>query len=290
MYTNLKIKKYGIIKKNALIGLMFFVATIGFYIKPTCVIVLMAICFMEIWSFLFVSNKVKIRQLRVLPIIIVCVLIGICINKAAIAYVHYEKDDTRRVPVTHYIMMGLNEKTDGTFYRNDVTGTSKRDSYKKKQKYNIRIIKKRLKKMGIKGYLRFQKRKMLVNYNDGTFAWGREGAFYDYAKKREGKVEKWIWSFIHLDGANFEYYGRFAQTIWITMLFLMMFMNIQNWGKYEDYKVVCVMAIVGITIFVSIFEARARYLFLYSTYYVVCFVMGVDSFIHRFVGKAKDNK
>lgn len=53
--------------------------------------------------------------------------------------------------------------------------------------------------------------------------------------------------------------------------------KIANIDKKDLY--VIVMTIIGITLFLLLFEARARYLFLYSPYWILLVVIGIQNFI-----------
>ena len=63
-------------------------------------------------------------------------------------------------------------------------------SYKTKEerkKANFKVVKERLKDYGVIGLFNHQVKKTLVNYNDGTFAWSREGTFYlNIQEKNQG--------------------------------------------------------------------------------------------------------
>ena len=291
LYTHIKKidkeeRKISNLKRMIIWGIIFFLGILGFYIKPTIVIALMAVCFAEIWQFLFAPLKVKIGRLKVLPVILLFVLLAVLIHKGSYKYIGFERDMNREFPMTHYLMVGNNTVNDGTYFRDDVTRTSNEHTYEDKMKVNLQTVKERLKEMGLKGYIVFQSRKTLVNYNDGTFAWSKEGGFYDYmGEPKNDGLAKWLRTVIVVDGKHYRDYACVEQIIWITVLALMFLINFRKWGNYSGPELVNFMSIIGITLFLALFEARARYLFLYSTFYVVGAIIGLNALIDRLESK-----
>ena len=60
--------------------------------------------------------------------------------------------------------------------------------------------------------------------------------------------------------------------------------------KEFDYNTtVAYLALIGLTIFTLLFEARARYLYLYSPYYIILAVIGIEA-VYKKYQTIKDNK
>lgn len=256
---------------------------IGFLIKPTCIIIFVAICMVELWNWLFISRKDKIRQLQIIPIMLFAFFLVICLKNAAYTYIGFEKDVDRAEPLTHFAMMGLNPTTNGTYFGEDVEYTTSFPTHDEKVAGNIKMIKKRLKEYGFAGYYRFLCIKTLINYNDGTFSWGLGGDFFGYASLDGGNAfQRKLKSLFYNQGKNYGKLSCMQHSIWITLLFMMIFLlKRKKWEGYSADLIVAVMTIIGITLFTMIFEARARYLFLYAPIFIILGISGLHEVINR---------
>ena len=74
-------------------------------------------------------------------------------------------------------MMGLNPEKKGVYSAEDVRYSRSFVTASERTQANIAVGKQRLQEMGFFGTLKQLAQKMLTLYNDGTFAWGKEGNF-----------------------------------------------------------------------------------------------------------------
>ena len=65
-----------------------------------------------------------------------------------------------------------------------------------------------------------------------------------------------------------------AQVIWIIVLLLSVFGFFRRKATKEEC--VTYVAVLGISLFLLIFECRGRYLFLYSPYYILMSIWGIQ--------------
>ncbi len=243
----------------------------GYYIKPTVIIVLLAIIIVELLTNLrrilnFRKWNLKV-VLKNISLSLLGFLVVFSINAAARVYVeYYQVPNVVEFKLVHFIAMGLNEETQGIFNGSDVD-----DSIKYGMNQNIDKIKKRLSERSLKEHLDFFSKKTLVNYNDGSFAWGKEGAFFLNVKKQSHPIKKFINNIFTHDGSFYKVYLLIAQWFWLTLLFYIPFCVKKANSKKE---LVVMLTLIGITLFLTLFEARARYLYCYSPIYVVAFVLG----------------
>ena len=124
----------------------------------------------------------------------------------------------------------------------------------------------------------------MTNYNDGTFAWSVEGGFYlTVLEAPNDSSAKILRDIYYYDGLYYKNYATCQQSIWITILFfiLLAVKRIASTDKKDIY--VIVLAIIGITLFLLLFEARARYLFLYSPYYILLAVVGIKNLLPLYI-------
>ena len=271
-----------------LIGLCSY---LGYLIKPTVIIVLIAITIIEVLRLL---TKIKIkdnRTKRVKKVVknIVFVLIGmflVLILKFGLSKVtNYKPDNKYEVSLYHYLMMGINEETTGAYNGDDVVNSISQNSYEERIEYNKKIFLERLESMSPKDLLEFYTKKLLVNYNDGTLAWGREGGFYDIVNNKDDRLANIMKNFYYNDGSLFYIFTNIMQFIWIFILVFIFICAVLK--KFDKNISVVFLSLFGLTIFTLLFEARARYLYLYSSFYIIIAVLGIEALI---CGKNKIEK
>lgn len=255
-----------------------FLSLLGCYIKPTVIIILIAIILIELVVNLRIFLNLKTWNYKKVCknafFSLLGFLVVICINSAAKVYIGYNKvQNVYEFKLIHFIAMGLNEDTQGIFNGEDVA-----DSINYGMDQNIDKIKKRLSERNLKEHVDFFSKKTLVNYNDGSFAWGEEGAFFFNLENSNNPIKKAINNIITPDGKFYKVYLLVVQWFWLALLFF-----IPSCVKYKNNKneLVIMVTIIGITLFLTMFEARARYLYCYSPIYVTAFVLGITNSLNR---------
>lgn len=172
-------------------------------------------------------------------------------------------------------MMGLNKESNGVYSRDDLVLSISCKTKKERMKVNMEVALGRIKNMGPKGYFKFLSKKMLTNYDDGTFGWGAEGDFYSKVPELQNRsVAPGLRSFYYNDGKYHIIYSTIVHGIWVlTVVGCWIQMLIAVFKKNSENNVYRVMslALVGITIFELLFEARARYLYIYVPIYILVF-------------------
>ena len=257
----------------------------GYLIKPTGIIILIAIAIIEIYKALFnFKNKEKIKEYSKNILFLLCgVLIVFALNFGIKKTINYEVNKDNSFSLWHYLMMGLSQDTTGCFNSGDVTESLAIDTYENRIDKNKAKFIDRAKELSGKKATTFYLKKLLVNYNDGTFAWGKEGWFYKTLKENDSNLSKKLKSFYYNDGENFKIFTSIMQTIWVMIIILIVITSILT--KIDNKKSVIFLSIIGLTLFTLLFEARARYLYLYSTYYIILAVIGVEIINKIKIGK-----
>ena len=123
--------------------------------------------------------------------------------------------------------------------------------------------------------------KAVVNFNDGSFAWGREGDFYQEIFEKDNLFANALRSYFYHDGDSFNNFLLSRQILWMIVLSLMV-SSIFNRKRDEEVfiQIIC----IGIILFNMIFEARARYLFAYVPYFVLLATLSFNDWV-EFNGK-----
>lgn len=150
---------------------------------------------------------------------------------------------------------------------------------KKEQDANIREAGNRIKEYGIYGFLEHLVKKTLMNYSDGTWAWGMEGEFYrEYLEPKNQILSPFIRDFYYNEGGRFSYFISYAQSMWMLLLggcVCCVFVDRKKQG-IDHAKLVLFLSILGLTVFELLFEARARYLYCYIPIYILIANVGLD--------------
>lgn len=265
--------------------LIGFFSFLGYTIKPTSIIILIVIFINE--SIQFQHNKnchslerkcgnISILLLSIIPIMI--------INNYLVIKTGSDLDANRKLSPLHYLMMGLNSETLGVYSGEDVSFSASFYPLEERNKANINKIQERLENFGFFGYIDFLSKKALVNFSDGSFAWGAEGNFFEEIPYRNNKVSTFLSDLFYPGGWFYQIYLTIAQLFWFTTFLLLLgaFLSYTD----EDYKVtVVVLSILGIIGFVMAFEARARYLINHLPFFTIGAGIGISNITKHFVNK-----
>ena len=276
------------IKKYILSFLLGMLMLIGIFIKPTVIIMPIAIIIIGILNL----NKEKIKNIVYSIIVMIFFIMG-----CGISYLGYNiqknqifgeliskqaQEDFKR-SYTHFLMMGMQERQNdvigdgknqtlyGTYNVQDDLNTYSIKGYKEKQEYNLKIIKERLKNFGIIGYIKFLYNKANWILSDGTFYYGYEGTWIVDGYQNKNKVAKIVQKFITVDSKAYKYItANIMQISWLIILLGLMLSYSKEKNEYLD---IGKLAIIGIILFILIFEGRARYLVNYIPIFIF---IGVD--------------
>ena len=123
---------------------------------------------------------------------------------------------------------------------------------------------------------------------DGNFFAGRESE--DFGTLQKTAMTGLIWRFIMPDGKDHGKYSSFLQMIWLTVLLLDLVCGIMtavSLFRREDKTASCLtgsnvifavmLSLTGLFLFELLFEAKARYLFIYTPYYLMAAVCGAHA-------------
>ncbi len=248
-------------------GLIFFFSIIGYYIKPSAIIVLIAILLIKLLKHHHQTprNINKDFWLRLLAISngIICALL---IKYISYSHINYQQIKTATpVNFTHYLAMGQNEENYGQFLATDYQECYHSHESDLEKFFN------RFTNRSLIGQASFFLRKLLVNFDDGSFAWGGEGEFYKEIPKRDNPISNTITNFYYNDGVNNQIFLQTEQMLWIFVLFGCIFIYKKKLSLQES---VLQLSLIGIFVFVMIFEARARYVFCFAPMFIVCAMLG----------------
>lgn len=300
------------ITRIILILLFTNLSILGYYIKPQIIIISIAYVIIKILNisylkYLVIKNKNKdcknnrrVRKERIKKEIIYYIIVSILIIiTGCIIYTHIRKannsmginvDKEKRFNITHYAMLGWNPESKGIFTIKDENFSGKYEKLKDREKANLEELKRRITEMGLGGVINQIARKILTNYNDGTFS---GVATFVYIRKEyniEGinkELSEFLKNIYYEKGKYNMIYTQIMQCLWIGILIFNMFSY--NDGKSTKISIV-ILGIIGLFIFEILFEARSRYIFIYVPLYIFLGVIGLKNVLSFFVVKIKGIK
>lgn len=243
---------------------------------------LIAIVIIEIWTFFFLTNAGKKKKSIIIVTLIATFFLSNIFYTLIINHTQIKLNKENTFGVTHFVMMGLNNERDGVYNGKDVEYSASFVTSSERKKANIEVIKERLNNFGILNYMKFLSKKALVNYGDGTFAWGVEGNFY---KKLYPDKNSWISpmlkSFFYSGRKNYDKTSTFQQAIWIGVIVSMLGLLFIKQCCMNNKIAVLMLSILGLTVFELLFESRARYLYIYAPIYIILSILGLKNVVFQ---------
>ncbi len=257
------------------------VCFVGYFIKPTVLLTLMVLVFFEVVHFLANLKGIEGKRKKIASFVIPLIagtVVALLLRYGVEDMTGFTPDKTRSVTPIHYFMMGLNKESTGGYNQADVNLSFSYADVKERNSEDFKEAMRRIKEMLPFKIVGFEAQKILNNFNDGTFAWGHEGDFYWGYYQKDNDFAKTARSYVYHTGDNFGKFVAFMQCFWMGTLCLCMLVVIKP--KEADFKKNAIMmTMLAIMAFLTIFEARARYLYLYSPVIYLTAAIGLDRLI-----------
>ena len=251
--------------------LMSICGTIGFFIKPTILIVLLSIIIIEIFSKNLKEKPLltKTGFMHITAFISGIILAFFC-KFAANTFIDFHQNESMApVSFIHYLAMGQNEENCGIYLLQDVEEAKYGKLFELKKFINRIISRNPIES------ITFFTRKLLVDYNDGTFAWSTEGTFYYEIPARNCDISTSLTNYFYESGDYYRIFTQINQAIWIfTLVGCIFIIKIKQTKKILTLE----LSLIGLFFFVMLFEARARYLFCYVPFFIISSSLGYRQF------------
>ncbi|MGN1299293.1 MAG: ABC transporter permease [Candidatus Scatovivens sp.] len=264
-------------KKNILICIIMSIVTyIGIKIKMTVIIVFIAIVIDMI-----LNKRIKNVCIQILSFVV----IFLSFNFLFTTYVEnnskfeFKYNNYGNIPITHWIMMGIEDPTADNTGRNSYGGYNSKD-YKKTlsfenaeqaKNFNIKEIKSRIEKYGLLGYSKYLLKKAVNCWGDGTY--------FSSVKINIESVHKSdiLYSIFGINQKNYDYYLYFAQGVQFAFFICLLITSIKSILKCKFNNSYIRVAIFGIMIFLLIWENRSRYLLNFIPLFIIIIIEFMNS-------------
>lgn len=273
-------------KKMLWIILSLFLAMMGGFIKPSLYIVIVAIGIIEM---LGVLEKFKEN------IIWLCITCGLLVifSVGTVKYKEYiitniglEFNQEVEQSWHHYFLMGLNEETTGGYNSEDVGLVGEyQDNKAERIKTELKLATDRIAERGFAGTIYFWLRKMVMTFNDGTFGWRTEvwvDSYYDELAS-DNDWTQFLRS-IYWEGSLVGVYNTICQFLWIFVIVCIPGVCFVKGDTRKKY-IILTIVFLGIFMYQMLFEARARYLFVFLPVLILISACGIEEYTNILLRK-----
>lgn len=274
--------------KYLYILLAIAVGMAGGMIKPTVFIVVIAILGTEIICFL---SDYKKRWLYILTeLLLVAVLIGGCrayknhlIDEIGLIY-----NEEIEFSWQCYFYMGLNENSTGSYSADDsaIVGEFQTSKSERNSAAIERAVE-RIKNRGVFGSIYFYLKKLVMTFNDGLFGWKTEVWVHDeypVPMTSNTALTQRLRSIFRGNGFGYDVggYNTLCQLVWIFSIMGIPGICLCKGKKKEEYGVL-IISFLGIFFYQMLFEARARYLFVFLPLILPIAICGIQQYTYCIV-------
>ncbi|MDE6924118.1 MAG: hypothetical protein K2P59_02500 [Acetatifactor sp.] len=266
-----------------------FAALIGYQMKPTCIFPLFAAIILYLPGYL---PELR-RRWKELMILLLSCLVFWGAAQGIVFLVQYNLsfrlDPEQKLPVNHYIMMGLNTDTSGGFSAEDRNFAVSIPTYEEKKRLTWEEIAFRWEQMTASQKKEHYLTKLIYIMNNGTFSWGDEGVFFFSVPEHDNSLNDVYREVFYPEGKYFTFYCELAQIIWLQILLgiVLLFLDLKNQTFQKAFLVI---VLCGLLTFLMLFEARARYLILYSPAFLILSLHGYEGLFSRILRRCTRGK
>ena len=249
LYLAIKCIKADNIKKKILFGilsgLIFF---IGLKIRIVVVILLIAIL-----ALILINKEIK-HKLKIYLALLIGLAVGLLGFKVAYSCFDINLNSNEAFPITHWLMMGLNEEHTGGYNGYDHDLTFNEETYEEKKEANIEEIKTRLKELGPIGLIKLEGAKIARTWSSGNYG--------VYAKLNNTSDGTGIYEYLGGYG-NTNIFLKYSLQILKTYISCMILLGLITRFRKKDttyhYEDIIYIALFGAILFYILWEAAQRY-------------------------------
>ena len=258
--------------------LILVVSFLGYKIKPQTIILLISIIAIQFITISFKKNLFIHLFKSFIPAFAVILMLNFGISKA-INSLPFDINPNLSFGMSHFLMMGLNEETNGSFSGDDVIFSSSFKTKEDRQKANLKESFHRLKSFTPYTMGKHIMKKTLSNYGDGTFGWGQEAGQYFYKitfPDKQPGISSFIKNCVYNYGKYYQSFATLRQLTWFICLLLTMILLIFKGTSNNKNLLVIILSLIGLTLFETIFEARSRYFYIYVPFFIILASLGLQ--------------
>lgn len=268
IYVYFKIRTVGSTKQYILAGILGILAALIFKVKVLSFIIPFA-ALLDSFTKIFEKKKYFI-----------CLAITICLAGASFfafskfdsCYIKISEAQKQKLelPSTHWVMMGINEESDGGYVQSEVDYTMSFDSKDAMKKATVKKIKERVDKMGYLGTAyQVLIRKAYRTWSEGDFG-GR-----NYVSRNPKHLDNIAYNLLAEKG-RYQIVSYIYCNLYYFIMLIGMLISALVSIKKKRYELNALrISMIGIIIFMWIWECNPRYLFTFTPVFLLLAADGI---------------
>ncbi len=259
--------------------LISFISYIAYLIKPQSSLIFFALVVVGL------VRNFDIKKIKILIpsfLISIVLIVGLHFSLNQLYKIEgFELNDQYKINFTHYLYIGSNKESAGLYDDIDFVRSIRNKNKYERTKDNLNGYFNRVKDYGVVGYFNFLSKKILVNFNDGTFAWGTMGLFYYKVPSSVTPLSSGIRDIYYNYGKYYKQSSTLQHMIWILIITLITVhsifsvINLFKNKKINYNELIIILTLVFAVIFQLLFEGRARYLYVNMPLFILMMLYGL---------------
>lgn len=255
----------------------------GGFIKPNLYIIVIALLGTECICLLTDFKKRWGFFLTEVVLIVAFIFGSKVYTNHIIEEIGLEYNEEIEAGLPHYFLMGLNEDSTGGYNQEDVAlfgefQTSKGD----RERAEMQKAFERMKDRGFFGSIYFYLKKMVMTFNDGVFGWRTEVWIhekYPASMASNTAFTEQLRSIFWISDAGYDVggYNTLCQLVWIFAILGIPGICLLKAGEREELGIL-IISFLGVFFYQMLFEARARYLFVFLPILLVVVICGIQQY------------
>lgn len=261
-------------------GLLILTAFTGYMMKPTCIFTLFAVMLIYLPK---VFQKIRVRKsLFLLGMLVIGYSITLGMPLWIQHTLSFQLDPEARMSYAHFLLIGSNADSYGGWNDGDYWLGTNTEGYEARKTVELDTAIERYKNYSYSELKKHLQNKMLFIMNDGAFAWTKEGNFFETEIEHDSFLYPIAKEIFTPDGKYYLAYKTIMQFLWMVVLLGIPF---SAFSKRVEPQTTAILftAICGLITFLMIFEARARYIFLYAPVFIILSVIGYYTLFTKLV-------
>lgn len=236
-------------EKRVLIAVcMGILAAIGYRIRPTLIITVIALC---IWHIFFAEKKIEQKTKKKIAVwtglfLSFFILCTAGIGQFTKQYLQ-DKECKGEFPITHWIMLGLSDN--GRYNFDDVDYTTAYPTKEEKKKANIAEIKRRIESRNVGETLVWAGGKLYTVFGDGTDQYTQQNTY----QERQTRQTEYIY------GRKNTIFKMYCRVFRLLEIFFVFVGAVMTWRKKEKKCFLYQLNYLGAMLFFLIWEANKKY-------------------------------
>lgn len=274
------------LKKIVSLSLMLGILLgIGSLLKPTALIFGIALSLSIILAAIYQHPLIRFTAARIIPALIACLLISLSSTPIINSLYALPVDREKEFSISHYAMLGINQESLGIFNSEDATYSALIPGYDARKKADWDLTVRRYRDLTLISASKFFIKKNTMTYSDGTFGYGREGS--DLPKPLKAPIPPTFSTVVknlYYDSETSGHGLRGIQQILWNVVLLSCCLLAPGASKQLKKDTIqlpimtAILTVLGLSIFLLIFESRGRYLFSFLPFYLVIGTYAIHNF------------